>query len=487
MKRIRGISMMHQLARPRAGHCWTFLVILIMILLVAASDVCASTAGRSERLFLNLDFAHFRGDSTRSFVEVYYSFSVGQLHYIKDGEKFSSAAKFDLDILEPQTNAVVYQKNWKVPHSVSDTALLEQNKSLVGVLGVWVKPDHYLLRLTGLDVNDEKNRDSLDVPMNLWSFPTDSLSLSDVELCSSIKQIPADTSNIFYKNTLEVIPNPSVLYGVGLPIMYYYVEAYGLMSKVKDGEYAYAVAVLDAAGHEVIGQSRTKRRVHDSSVEVGTINLGKLKSGTYTLRFSLNDSMAQQQTTSSKKFFVYNPGVTGPAAQGGTGLRGEYISSEYALMDEKALDKEFEYSRYIALNDEVDRFEHLSGVDAKKKFMYEFWKHRDPDLTTTENELKKEYLARVEYVNLNFRAGTKEGWRTDRGRVYIMYGAPDEFERHPNEIDSKAYEIWQYHSIQGGVEFDFIDRSGFSDYILVNSTHRSEIRDDNWQRQLKTQ
>jgi len=455
-----------------------------MTLLGGALYVYASAAGRSERLFLNVDFAHFRGDSTRSFVEVYYSFSVGQLHYLKEGDNFSSAAKFDLSILEPQSNAVVFQKSWRVPHSVTDTALLERNKSLVGIVGVWVKPDRYVLRLAGVDLNDEKNRDSLDMPMNLRAFPVDSLSVSDLELCSSIRQIPLDSTNIFYKNTLEVIPNPSVLFGAGLPIMYYYVEIYNLMNKVKDGEYAYAVSVLDAVGHEVIGQSRTKRRVHDSSVEVGTINLGKLKSGTYTLRFSLNDSMAQQQTTSSKKFFVYNPRVTGPAEQAETGLRQDYMASEYALMDEKALDREFDYARYIAHSDEIDRFKLLTDVDAKKKFMYEFWKRRDPDPSTNENELKKEYLARVDFVNLNFRTGTKEGWRTDRGRIYIMYGQPDELERHPNEIDSKAYEIWYYHSLQGGVEFDFIDRSGFSDYILVNSTHRSEIRDDNWQRQL---
>jgi GWxTD domain-containing protein len=487
MKQIKRTWVMRRLHFLKSGFEWTLLTIVTIALTISFVHLRASAAGGNEKLFLSVDFAHFRGDSSRSFLEVYYSFSVGQLHYLKDGDKFSSGAKLDLKIFEQPTNEPVFQKTWRVPYSVADTAVLDKKKSLVGVLDVWLKPDHYLLRLTGLDMNNTKNRDSLDVPMNLWAFPIDSLSLSDVELCSSIKQIPADTSNIFYKNTLEVIPNPSVLYGVGMPIMYYYVEAYSLLSRVKGGEYSYAVEVLDAAGHEVIGKNHTKERVHNSSVEVGTVNLGKLRTGTYTLRFSLSDSMAQQRTSTSKKFFVYNPGVAGLAAQGETGPRGEYISSEYALMDEKALNKEFEYARYIALDDEVSRFEHLTDLNAKKKFIYEFWKHRDPDPTTTENELKNEYLARVEYANQNFHAGTKEGWRTDRGRVYIMYGPPDDLERHPNEIDTKAYEVWHYHNIQGGVEFDFIDKSGFSDYILVNSTHRSEIRDDDWQQQLNIQ
>jgi GWxTD domain-containing protein len=465
----------------------TLLAISVMGLSVHTSPLRASTARRAEKIFLNVDFAQFRGDSSVSFVEVYYSFGAEQLHYLSSGSKFSATAIFSLRVIDPGTNAVVVQRNWKVPHSVADTAAFERSKSLVGVLGAWLKPAHYILRLTAFDMNDEKNRDSLDLPMHLQAFPKDSLSLSDVELCSSIKQIPADTSNIFYKNTLEVIPNPSVLYGAGLPVVFYYVEVYNLLSKAKDGQYACATSVYDAAGHEVLKHNHNKRRVHDSSVEVGTMNVGRLKTGTYTFRFVLRDSMVEEQAVSSKKFFVYNPGAAGPAVDSATGPRGEYLSSEYALTDEKALDKEFEYVRYIALSDEADRYEHLTSVDAKRQFMYEFWKRRDPDPTTVENEVKKEYLARVEYANMNFRSAMNEGWKTDRGRVYIVYGAPDEVERHPNEMGTKAYEIWQYHSLQGGVEFDFIDRSGFSDYILVNSTCRGEVRDDNWRQQLSTQ
>lgn len=65
-----------------------------------------------------------------------------------------------------------------------------------------------------------------------------------------------------------------------------------------------------------------------------------------------------------------------------------------------------------------------------------------------------------------------------------MYGNPDEIDRHPNETDSKPYEVWSYNSLEGGVTFDFIDRTGFGDYQLVNSTERNEIHDDNWQQYL---
>jgi len=70
--------------------------------------------------------------------------------------------------------------------------------------------------------------------------------------------------------------------------------------------------------------------------------------------------------------------------------------------------------------------------------------------------------------------------------VFIVYGPPDEYDRHPSEVDSKPYEVWYYHGIQGGVEFVFVDRTGFQEYILVHSTHRNELRDDAWRSQIRS-
>jgi hypothetical protein len=67
----------------------------------------------------------------------------------------------------------------------------------------------------------------------------------------------------------------------------------------------------------------------------------------------------------------------------------------------------------------------------------------------------------------------------------ILYAEPDEIERFPSSTSEKPYEIWHYYSIENGVEFIFVDRSAFGDYILVHSTKRGELRDDQWQRYLQ--
>ena len=105
---------------------------------------------------------------------------------------------------------------------------------------------------------------------------------------------------------------------------------------------------------------------------------------------------------------------------------------------------------------------------------------------TPRNEFKMEYFERVAYANAHFKYNFKEGWQTDRGRVYVTYGKPDDVERHPFEADQRAYEIWKYDNLEGGVEFVFVDLSNaMNDYGLVHSTARNELRDDNWKNRLR--
>ena len=100
----------------------------------------------------------------------------------------------------------------------------------------------------------------------------------------------------------------------------------------------------------------------------------------------------------------------------------------------------------------------------KQAFFKRFWKERDPDPTTAKNELKDEYFRRVNYANQHFSTMTLDGWQTDRGRILIKFGFPDDIERHPFEINGPPYEIWQYYSLRK--TFLFVDYTGFGDYRL---------------------
>ncbi len=87
--------------------------------------------------------------------------------------------------------------------------------------------------------------------------------------------------------------------------------------------------------------------------------------------------------------------------------------------------------RWIITPEELTAFKALSNDEERDAFIEQFWQRRDPTPDTEENEFKEEHYRRIAYANEHFSAG-RAGWRTDRGRIYIVFGPPDEIESHPS-------------------------------------------------------
>jgi GWxTD domain-containing protein len=102
--------------------------------------------------------------------------------------------------------------------------------------------------------------------------------------------------------------------------------------------------------------------------------------------------------------------------------------------------------------------------EEKKRLFLEFWEKKDPTPGTQENELMNEYYRRVNFSNQNF-SGYLEGWKSDMGMVYILFGPPSDIERHPFELQTKPYEVWYYYELNR--TFIFVDESGFGEYRLI--------------------
>src|SRR5918995_970839 len=139
---------------------------------------------------------------------------------------------------------------------------------------------------------------------------------------------------------------------------------------------------------------------------------------------------------------------------------------------------------YIITDEERKAFKKLATDDERERFIEEFWRRRDPDPDTDENEFKEEYYERIAYANEHFASGIP-GWKTDRGRIWIMYGKPDERETHPmgGAYDRPSYhgggstttypfEIWFYRYLPGvgsGIGIEFVDPSGSGEYRIARS------------------
>lgn len=133
-----------------------------------------------------------------------------------------------------------------------------------------------------------------------------------------------------------------------------------------------------------------------------------------------------------------------------------------APMEVSDIDAAIDQMQYIMEKEALEEMKALAP-DAKRERWKAFWAKKDPSPGTDRNELMEEYYSRVAYANQHFSHYTV-GWKTDMGMVYIIFGAPNNIERHPFEIDSKPYEVWSYH--ENARQFVFVDATGFGDYRL---------------------
>lgn len=144
---------------------------------------------------------------------------------------------------------------------------------------------------------------------------------------------------------------------------------------------------------------------------------------------------------------------------------------------------------YVITDEERRAWKKLATDDEREKFIEEFWRRRDPDPDTDENEFKEEYYERIAYANENFASGIP-GWKTDRGRVWIMYGKPDGRETHPTggNYDRPSYhgggstttypfEIWFYRYLPGvgsGIEIEFVDPTSTGEYRFARNPNEKD-------------
>jgi len=137
---------------------------------------------------------------------------------------------------------------------------------------------------------------------------------------------------------------------------------------------------------------------------------------------------------------------------------------------------------YIITGEERAAFKKLATDDEREQFIEQFWERRNPNPNSPENEFKEEYYRRIAYTNEHYASGIP-GWRTDRGRIYIMYGPPDEIESHPSggsyvrpyeegggETSTYPFEQWRYRYIDGignNVILEFVDPTMTGEYHLT--------------------
>ena len=167
------------------------------------------------------------------------------------------------------------------------------------------------------------------------------------------------------------------------------------------------------------------------------------------------------------------------------------LSDKQRLDQQKELKKELkddykkwldEDVKWIITDEEEKAFKSLSNNEERDAFIEQFWLRRNPNPESPENEYRDEHYRRITYANEHFAAG-KQGWRTDRGHIYIAYGKPDNIDSHPSggsydrpmdegggNTSTYPFEIWHYRYLEGigdNIDLEFVDSCMCGDYHMT--------------------
>jgi len=407
------------------------------------------------------DISRFYWSSQITEVEVNYAIPYDLLSYSNEEGKLTAPFKVDVKFENLDTGETLSDTLKRVSVIPSYKEAKERNLIALEQFKVFFKPSRYKLTINVVDINTGTKITKNEI-FNIDSLP-DVLTVSDIELATLIEE--DTTEEQFTKNGLKVIPNPSRIFGQIRDKLYFYFEVYNLKKDTIPYEINYII--LDNEGNEInrIGPKKKSKTVNTTvGIDVGALNLIAFKTGFYTLNIEVIDG--GDYATQHRDFQVQREVVT-------------TVKEEIPLFTEEEM-KYYAQIEYIASNKEISEYKALNDT-GKVGWLKRFWKKRDTNPFTPENEGLAEFIKRMKYVEDKYSTPFKQGYFTDRGRMYITYGEPDVIETRQFELEYKPYQIWEYYSF-GGYRFIFSDLGGDGEYILIFSSTSREPTLPNWKK-----
>lgn len=418
---------------------------------------------------IDVDFVYYYGDDSLTYCEVNVGLQRSELVYSQLGAD-SVYAKFALVASIFPNDSVLLSDTLDMEDRSTDSIMRRGGAYFPYVFRYLLRPGDYNLTIELLQEGGQTETwtdAKLDVPSITDSTGVSGLALG-VELDFS-----AEPSR-FTKNGIRFVPNPLGIYGSRLKMLYYYVECYGLSTE-SDGSDSLTVTrnVLFAESEKPAKQASVQKLAKPGSsvVIADGFPAYTLQSGTYVLELVISEQNHSDRIV-SKKFYVYRPEdfLQGREIALGTDLTKVMLSTGEDILNTIDPDSALDLMQYVLIKQDIRRARDMDS-DGKRRFMIEYWRTSHPD----DPEAANLHFARVDEANHRYSFLNRAGWKTDRGRVLILFGEPDFVDRRYADAAGSDHEIWYYDQLEGGVLFVFVDQSGFGDLDLVHSTKRGEI------------
>ncbi|MCH7520953.1 MAG: GWxTD domain-containing protein [Candidatus Marinimicrobia bacterium] len=362
-------------------------------------------------------------------VSIYTKIALDQLVFVRYDDKFR--ARYEISIFaideDERVRGTLIREGEVIEAKFKDTKSSEQYYYFSANM---VLPTGKYEIVTHLVDLDNRRRHTARSELESVSYPSDKLALGDVMLVSEVEGEPGGAPRVTPLTRNEITDDVDSVY-LYLVIRNPYPESILAPLEYKLNQDKEVIATL----HDTLSLTSA---ITSHLIPLDTREL-KARDYTITVRVQA-DSQEVEQTI--------------PVLIVRTGLS--------SLIED--IDTAIEQARYVASGRQIKEMRKTDEEEKEEVFLA-FWAALDPTPATPKNELMDEYYGRVAYANAHFRS-YGSGWKTDMGMVFIIYGPPDDIERHPWDINRKPYEIWTYFE-KGSRRFVFVDLNLFGDYRLI--------------------
>ncbi len=409
---------------------------LIFFLLISIPRIYSQIENSTEQIsqenrtkfFENLlNFSSGKLNLTR--VDAYIQIPYTTVQFVKIDTGFSGNYTITISVFDENKDRLILEKSWtdKLFCKEFSETVLNKNYNL-DFKSFDLKPGKYSIRTSYYDNNSKAEYpfETIYSVRDLSGKPA----ISDIMILQ--KRTEKSGKNLIRPN---VSGNVSTLVD-GLPIFY---EIYSDKNEPVKINYQ-----ISDNRDKIIFKDEIQRNIDSGKTQIFyTLRDSSFSVGHYMLEIRIKNAENHLLTTIERPFFS------------------QWIGLPTSVKD---LDKAINQLVYIASTSQINFIKDGKSKEEKLKRYIAFWKSVNPSPNSDDNVIFNEYYGRIEYANEHF-SRYYEGWKTDMGMVFILLGAPSNVDRHPFNIDSKPFEVWQYYNLDAS--FVFVDETGFGDYRLI--------------------
>ncbi len=407
-----------------------FLICTIAAVLIAGLSFSQE---KEKDLFYFDALNFFSPDSTRTRLDIYTEIPFDRINFKRDKLSENFVSEFDISIdIKDENNVSAFNKIYKeeITTSKTDIEYLSQNSQII-TKNIFLEPGEYRI-IVSVYEQSSKNFAERERTVRIRDFLRKPVSISDVMIVSKLNEI---------NGRKYITPEASRNVGM-LDTFYLFFFVY---KNSEQPSIDVKCEILGSKNDLLFSQIERVDVTTGIDIEnrmIFAVPTNNLSFGKFKIKISASDS----QYDVTENFSFENEDIDFP-------------------VDLTDINEAISQLQYIAKESEIEHIEAAKTDADKRKRFIEFWKSKDPSPLTKRNEIMLEYYKRIKYANKHYSTPYTKGWKTDMGMVYVIFGTPSSIERHPYEMGTKPYEIWEYYDINR--QFVFVDDSGFGDYRLV--------------------